>query len=315
MKGQSILLALSGSRQSRFATDVCWGLAQKLGAKITAHHVVDSHSAWEFLGHENPGFLNSDRYLDVYQELVKQLFVLGEDLAEEYTKEAKKLGIDNACIVDEGDPIKQICKRAINHKMVIIGHRPSNKVQTLSSQFQRLSLAESLSHDCPRPLMIVQDECKQWTSLAIMISLDHINEIFINSCLDMAKALGLTPSLLCLTGGAHEETPENLVRDLRTANERLKDMAIALVPAQKDISVKVDQWYAPDNLPFRKEIWENPLIVIPTRMIAGERITVFDSSPSHFVRYLTLPSIMLWPEEYVFSPSEILELREPSSIC
>ena len=301
MKGKSILLALSGSRQSHYAAEVCWQLARKLGSTITAHHVIDSHSAWEFLGHENPGFLASQKYLDVYQELVSKLFVLGEELAQKYAEEAKVLGVDDACIIDEGDPIKQICKRAVDHKMVIIGHRPSTSKQVLSSQFQRLSLAESLAHECPRPLLIVQDECQQWTSLSIMVSLDHINELFINSSLDMAEALGLRPALLCLTGGANEETPENLVRDLRQANERLERLPIALVPAQKELSVSVDQWYAPDDLPFEKQLWDNPLMVIPTRMIAGERITVFDGSPAYFVRYLTLPSIMLWPEEYVFS--------------
>jgi hypothetical protein len=35
--------------------------------------------------------------------------------------------------------------------------------------------------------------------------------------------------------------------------------------------------------------------------VAGERLTVVDSSPSLFVRALKLPSILLWPEEYTFT--------------
>lgn len=300
MKGQSILLALSGSRQSRFATEICWKLARQLGAKITAHHVVDSHSAWEFLGHENPGFLPSAKYLEAYQELLSSLFCLGEELAASYANEAKAEGIDDICIVDEGNPITEICRRASNHKMVVIGHK-SNRNQQPRSQFQRLSVAESLAHDCPRPLLVVQDDCREWSSLSIMISLDHINEVYINSCLDMAQALNLKPTLLCLTGGVNEEAPEDLVKDLREANPRLVDVQIALTPAQKDIAVQVEHWYAPKGMNFDRTLWDNTLIVIPTRMVAGERLTVVDSSPSMFVRYLTLPSILLWPEEYVFS--------------
>lgn len=304
MRGKSILLALSGSQQSRYATEVCWDLARRLGATITAHHVVDSHSAWEFIGHENPGFLEPAVYLESYQQLVSSLFTLGEELADTYAEEAKSAGIDDVCIVDEGNPVTEICRRAANHKMVVIGHKGTKKGQQPRSQFLRLSVAEALAHDCPRPLLVVQDECKSWSSLSIMISLDHINEVFINSSLDMAKALGLQPTLLCLTGGAHEELPDQFVNDIRESNPRLKHVPIALTPAQQDISVKVEHWYAPAGIPFDRDLWDNTLIVIPTRMVAGERLTVVDSSPSMFVRYLTLPSILLWPEEYAFSAAD-----------
>lgn len=300
MKGKSILLALSGSQQSRYATEVCWNMARSLGATITAHHVVDSHSAWEFIGHENPGFLEPAVYLEAYQQLVSSLFCLGEELAEAYAEEAKEAGVDDICIVDEGNPITEICRRAANHKMVVIGHKAQTSKQP-RSQFLRLSIAEALAHDCPRPLLVVQDECKTWSSLSIMISLDHINEIFINSALDMAKALELQPSLLCLTGGAHEERPDDFVKDIRQSNPRLKEVPIALTPAQQDIAINVEHWYAPPGLEFDRDLWNNTLIVIPTRMVAGERLTVVDSSPSMFVRYLTLPSILLWPEEFAYS--------------
>lgn len=304
MKGKSILLALSGSQQSRYATEVCWNLARRLGATITAHHVVDSHSAWEFVGHENPGFLKSAVYLEAYQQLVSSLFCLGEDLADAYADEAKEAGVDNVCIVDEGNPITEICRRAANHKMVVIGHKAVKERQEPRRQFMRLSIAESLAHDCSRPLLIVQDECKEWTSLSIMISLDHINEVFINSCLDMANALQLPATLLCLTGGANEEKPQQFVHDLRQSNPRLAEIPIALTPARQDIAVRVEEWYAPEGMPFDRSLWDNTLMVIPTRLAGGERLTVVDSSPSMFIRYLTLPSIMLWPEEYSFTPME-----------
>lgn len=305
MKGKSILLALSGSQQSRYATEVCWNLATELDATITAHHVVDSHSAWEFLGHENPAFLKSDRYLNAYQNLCKSLFCLGEELAEAYTSEAKSRGIDDICIVDEGNPIKLICQRALNHKMVVIGHKPSDHPNLQephsTGQFMRLSIAESLSRDCPRPLLIVQDKCPAWSSMTIMISMDHINEVFINSCLDMAAALKLQPILLCLSSGTHEETSESFFQDIRQSNPRLKQVPMALSPAQQTISIEIDSWSLPENQKFNKALSDNTLVVIPTREIGGERLTVVDSSPALFVRHLSLPTILLWPEEYVFS--------------
>lgn len=302
MRGKSILLALSGSQQSRYATEVCWQLARQLGATITAHHVVDSHSAWQFVGHEKPGFLKSEKYLAAYQALTKSLFCLGEDLAEAYTSEAKKLGIDDICIVDEGNPIELICKRALDHKLVVIGHRPHVSEHNISGQLMRLSIAESLSNQCERPLMVVQGESKAWTSLTMLISMDHVNENYINSCMDIAKTLNLSPVLLCLSGGAHEESPESFIADIREANPRLAHMPVAVTPAKQNLTLQVDTWYIPEGSQIGKEDFQNTLVVIPTRQVGGQRISVADSSPAMFVRYNALPTILLWPEEYKYAP-------------
>jgi nucleotide-binding universal stress UspA family protein len=324
MKGKSILLALSGSQQSRYATEVCWKLATQFQAKITAHHVVDSHSAWEFLGHEKPGYLKSDRYLNAYQALCKSLFCLGEELAEAYASEAKKRGVDDVCIVDEGNPIDQICRRSRDHKLVVIGHRSHSAVEHsinanedaavphAAGQFMRLSIAEALSNECPRPLLIVQDECSVWTSMTILISMDHVNEIFINSCLDMADGLKIKPVLMCISSGEHEESPESFIKDLRESNSRLATIPMAVAPADSRISIHADKWFVPDGVSVDKKQFQNTLVVIPTRKVADERITVVDSSPAFFVRNLTLPSILLCPEEYSYSLSAAEESKAVS---
>lgn len=324
MKGKSILLALSGSQQSSYATEVCWNLASQLHASITAHHVVDSHSAWEFLGHDKPGFLKSERYLNAYQNLCKSLFCLGEELAEAYTSEAKKRGVDDICIVDEGNPIEQICKRALDHKLVVIGHRSHAEVKHsigapgeqkpphAAGQFLRLSVAEALSNECPRPLLIVQDKCSIWTSMTILISMDHVNEIFIDSCLDMAESLKVNPVLLCLSSGNHEEPAESFIKDIRESNPRLQSVPMAVAPADGQISVHNHDWSLSDGDKIDKSQFENTLVVIPTRKVAGERITVVDSSPAFFIRHLTLPSILMWPEEYAYSLTSCEQGKEVS---
>lgn len=299
MKGKSILLALNGSQQSRFAAEACWNLAKKLEAHVTAQHVVDSHSAWDFLGHEKPGFLVADDYLFAYKELVASMFDISERLADAYADEFETQGIDGEFVVDQGNPITEICRRAANYKLVVIGHR--SYISRRQSRMHNLSVAEELAHDCPRPLLVVQGVCKEWSSLSIVISPDHINEVFINSCIDMAESLKLPAVLLCLTGGVHEEEPASLIADLRASNSRLADLHIALIPAQQNLNTSITNWSIPENAPFDENLWSNPLMTIPTRMIGGERLTVFDSSPSKFVSRLNLPSILMWPEEYAYA--------------
>ncbi len=302
MKGRSVLLALSGSQQSKFAAELCWSMANKLGAEVTAQHVIDSHSAWEFLGHEKPGFLDSEKYLTEYQSLSASLFGLGEDLAAAYAAESTAHAQSPLCIVDEGNPVSKICERALSNDLVVIGHRPTglSSGQNPRSQFWRLSMAEALAHDCPRPLLVVQEPVTSWQTLAVMTSTEHINELFINSCLDMATALQLQPALLCLSG-CQDLKPVEFMRALRDANPRLETVPIAITDeASEEIVDESLLWSVslPETVP---EIAGSTLIVIPTREIGGHRVTVLGSSPSSFIRFLNLPSILLWPEEYIFS--------------
>ena len=298
MNGPKILLALSGSKQSYFAAELCWNLAERLGSRITAHHVVDSHNAWEFIGHENPMFLDSTEYLKVYQKLVSSIFGLGEALASSYVAEAEKRGFASECIIDEGHPVATIARNALDYDLVVLGHRPDRLAHNSKSQFLRLSIAESLAIECPRPILVVQGPISWWTGLIIVISPDHVNEVFINSCLDLAKTLALPPTVVAVMGGDVEEAPRDFVQNLREANPRLKNVVIALSNSLNEIAIEADLCFPPDNSMVNSTIWKRPLMVIPTRMVAGERLTVVGTYPSVFVRNLNFPSILLWPEEY-----------------
>lgn len=301
MRGRSVLLALSGSQQSRYAAELCWAMSRQLGAQIVAQHVVDSHSAWEFIGHEKTGFLPSESYVTAYQVLCKHLFTLGEDLAAEYASQAVAQGCSPLCFVDEGNPVEQICNRALSHDLVVIGHKPGTiRGNNPHSQFLRLSIAEALAHECPRPLLVVQERTVPWQSLAILSSTEHINEQYINSCLDMASALCLQPLLLCLAG-APDINSDKFIGDLREANGKLASVPIA-------ITEEVNEQLSADGILWNVAVPElepdvtgSMLFVAPTREINKQRVTVLDSSPSVFVRYLLLSSILLWPEEYTFS--------------
>lgn len=301
MKDNSILLALSGSHQSRYAAEVAWRLSKQLGARITAHHVIDTHNAWQFIGHEKPGFIESEVYVTAYQNLCKSLFILAESLAEAYVSDAKKTGIDDACIVTEGNPKEEICRRAEEHNLVVIGHKPSilnEGAKSKYSEFVRLSLAESLSMTCPRPLLIVQGPCKAWSSLAIMISMEHINERYVNSCLDLAKALDLPALMVIIECGGNEEDLRQFVTDLRSENKRLANVPMTFSNVDQDIAVNKSNWFLANDQEVPTQVLDHSLFVMPTRQIVNDRLSVLNSPASNFVKFLNLPSILLWPEEF-----------------
>lgn len=301
MKDKSILLAVSGSEQSKFAAELCCTLSCKLGCTVTAQHVLDTTSAWQFIGHDNPGFLQADRYLAAYESLCSSLHVLSQELKTEYIRKMSALGQETAqFVIEEGAPCEAISMRAAEHDMVVIGHKPTSESSLTWSQFMRLSTAEQLAHQCPRPLLIVQQEIQIWETLVIMISLDHINECFINSCLDFALCLGLRPAIICMAS-PENMPPDTFFIDFRAANARLEPVPISLANTE---TLK----FLPDTLMWNVAVNEQPptlnessLLVVPTRELNHERVTIIDGSPAQLVRHLLLPAILLWPEEHTFS--------------
>jgi len=113
------------------------------------------------------------------------------------------------------------------------------------------------------------------------------------------------PELICLATGVHEESPQKLISDLREAHHEFADMSneVALF-GDFDVEGTSSLW---SHRPVRVEldVYSEDLVVIPTREIGGKRITIFGSAPEQFIHHLSLPNILLYPEEIIESPEEL----------
>jgi nucleotide-binding universal stress UspA family protein len=298
MKNSSILLALSGSEQSRYAAELAFALAWQTGARVTAQHVIPTETLTEMLIQEKPGLIGISPYSDAYRNVYGVMHSLAKKLMEAYnmTAVAHKLEINS--FIDNGNPVYEICKRALEHDLVIMGHKPCRSASPPSehSQFIKASVAEGLAHQCPRPLLVVQGECRPWSNMRIVISTEHVNESYINSCLNMARNLKMKPHVLVLSMGIREEDPDKFIRDLKADNRRLSHVNIVMKEGLGVIDEEKNNWWLLDT-DVEAEVAPNTLIMLPTRNLAGERVTVLGSTPDLFIRHLTLPSILLCPEE------------------
>ncbi len=307
MHKMSILLALSGSEQSYQAAQVAWMLAKQADTSVVAQHVVDTRTAWALLGNSKPGFIGSGLYVTAYESLCNSLRELAKKLADKYEAMASAKKIKSICLIDEGNPVHEICRRAKDHDLVITGHEPSETkaIDRERGQYVRLSIAEGLANQCPRPLLIVQGEWQPWKTLKILVSVDHLNIEYIRACMQTASLLGLQSELVCLATGVREESPKNLIRDLREAHKELAKMAIEVALfGDFEIEDGASLW---SHKPVRVELdaYSDNLVVIPTREIGGKRITIFGSPPEMFIQHLTLPNILLYPEEKVEHPEQL----------
>ena len=317
MHKMSILLALSGSEQSYQAAELAWRLAKQADANLVAQHVVDTRTAWALLGNSRPGFIGSGLYVAAYESLCNSLRELAKKLADKYESMASAVKIKSDCLIDEGNPVHEICQRAKDHDLVITGHEPSETkaIDRERGQYVRLSIAEGLANQCPRPLLIVQGEWQPWKTLKILVSVDHLNIEYIRACMQTASLLGLQSELVCLATGVREESPKNLIRDLREAHKELAKMAIEVALfGDFEIEDGASLW---SHKPVRVELdaYSDNLVVIPTREIGGKRITIFGSSPEMFIQHLTLPNILLFPEENIEHRSESSDQAKKLALC
>jgi nucleotide-binding universal stress UspA family protein len=305
----SILLPIDGSAYSRSAAALTWEIAKRAGATVVAQHVVDTTGVRELIGHDVPGFLPSNPYSVTYDHICLGLHVMARVLQDNYKEAATKCGVQSPFHIDEGDPVGKICERAEFNDLVVIGHRrdPIQPEENHHRQIKRLSIAESLAHECPKPLLIVQEKPASWQTMTIMLSMDHVNEYYIDSCIKFANFLGLTPEILCLSSGQHEEPAREFLDDLRKAHSALKDTPLSVSKLSEICQVNGHGKVQPARLNPDARDWSSSLPVMPTRRVGQERLTVLDDSPSLFVRYLAVPSMLLMPEEFVSGKPSIAD--------
>ena len=191
MKNNSYLLALDGSLESRAAAYVAWSLAKKTGARVVAQHVVNIRDTWRFLRPKSNGFIGSGPYMEAFQRVTEGLRAVAEALMSSYRAQVEGQNIDFATYIDEGDLVAEICKRAAENDLLIIGHRKSTKAQQTSDY----SLCEELAGICPCPMLLVTANCNHWDKMCVNIENTKVDLRTIEKLSEFGQTLGLSMQL------------------------------------------------------------------------------------------------------------------------
>jgi len=290
MPSKSILLGVNGSAHTVTAAEVCWELAQRWAAEVTAQHVVDSNAVWDFLGHEMPGFIGSGPYFAAHETMRNALYGLGRTLLDAYETRAGAMDIDGDSFLDEGNAVREICQRALDHDLVVIGHR-RNRVRSPSEErrkFVRPSTAELVGTYCPRPLLVVQEKCTTWSSAVIMLASGHTDSSWLSACIKMLKSLAIEPELCYVGGYPGEDEPPDLHARLAGNDRSIADVPFNLVSAEGP-----DFWWS-----FEADRDPATLLVVPVAREAEAPITACLVDPDALIRYLQAPAMLFWPEEF-----------------
>lgn len=291
MSKPSFLLCLNGSSQSQCAAQLAFEMARKSDAQISAHHVVDTSTTWDFLRNDEPGFIGSGVYVETFELLRNALWGIACKLLEKYEAVAETKNIVSTSLIDEGAPVELICKRAKDHDLVIVGHRHYLKNANPKERWHYVhyTIAEGLANQCPKPLLIVQDFGPElWDDMKILVSLEHLNVSFIRACLRTALFFGLKPQIICLMSGYHEEAANDVIKNMHQTHPDL---------AEVDITTRSTA----DSVEFDYSKMNKSLLVVPTRKIQDKSYSILGSEASELVAKLPIGSILLWPEESISS--------------
>lgn len=295
MSEKKILLGLDGSVQSRYAAELAWALARTGEMEVDAQHVIDSLAAWDFLSFDIAGFIGSGPYFEAHETMRNTLQSIGRNLIDVYTSLAKQNSVEGQSYLDEGTTIREICHRARDYQIVVLGQR-STGMDTPSGDQRKLprrSLAESLTHYCPRPLLVVQDRCKPWTKLRIMTGPEPAAAELIHQCVEFANEHSIESTLRIL----HSNKPSTPELSDKTAPDGLKAAQDVTKVVPQLSGKKVDVRTTTDiNEYWKADAEEDPetLLVIPVTEVDGVRMTPFGTTPDVIVRYLNHPAVLFW---------------------
>jgi len=189
MKNNSYLLALDGSIESKAAAELAWNLAKKTGAKVVAQYVVNVRDTWKFLRPKSAGFIGSGPYMEAFERVTSGLRSVGEALMMAYRAQVEEQHIEFETHIDEGDLVAEICKRAKEHDLLIIGHQVSRSAET--GQIANYSLCEELADVCPCPMLIVTASCKDWKKIRINFESTKTDLSAIEKLSEFGQKLGL----------------------------------------------------------------------------------------------------------------------------
>lgn len=298
MNGDKILVALDASLPSRHAAEAAWRIAATTNCNIEAVSVLNPDAVWDFIGGTEPGLVAFDTFLSCREQILNQLVAIADSTAAGFEEDSRQRGMPSKCSVIIGDPLEQIANLSKLFDLVIVGHSIRKLPAELThSTFARLSLAQQVAHECAAPLLVVQHPGANWSATTILISPDHINELYISEMVGFSRALNIDPEVLLLCTGVGEAGWVDLIRDLRAANPDLAEVTIGTIPWQVGPLWSMQSyWDVPVTHPFHFE--QTTVPVIPTRKVGGRRITLFGNSAALWVQHLTeAPAILFFPEE------------------
>lgn len=207
---KSILVGIDGSEHSRTALRYATWLARRLDATVTGLHVVDIVSIEGSFFHDISGSLGFEPYLDFTSKMREALHERGQALLDEFRATCSSEGVRCETALQIGIVPSEICERAREADLVVIGHRGVN--QRFSTGLLG-GTAESVTRQCPKPLLVTPLEFAEIKSPLLAYDGSQRASAAMHVAAEVCSHLGLPLSVLTVC--RDEEQGEKIIDQAR----------------------------------------------------------------------------------------------------
>jgi nucleotide-binding universal stress UspA family protein len=278
---RTILLALDGSAESRYAAEVAWMIGANTGASVQAQHVVNANLLWKLMLHHKAGFIGSGPYFEAYEPMVQRLQTLGENLLDAYSAFVPK-GLNSFTLLSKGSVSDEILKQLENSDMLVIGHRHNG-----DSHDSEQSLVCQIVPQTRKPVLLVQDQAKPWSTARFILGNADFTSSFVGEFMTCMRALSLTSEVYCLAN-ANDSMVDEITR-------KMQDFA-----AQRNESVVVHKAFQQADLENYGTLRDHEtLIVIPNLQVVDGKPMAKEEELTELLQRYEGSSLLFWPVELV----------------
>ncbi len=148
---KSIIVGLDGSDHSRSALKYATWLAGRFDATVTGLHVVDIVSIEGSFFHDISGSLGFEPYLDFTSKMREALQERGTAILDEFTRVCQAGGVPSETALQIGIVPSEICERAREADLVVLGNRGVNQRFTTGLLG---GVTESVTRQCSKPVLV-----------------------------------------------------------------------------------------------------------------------------------------------------------------
>ncbi len=272
MNGTSYLLALDGSDESRSAAYFAWDLAAQSGCRVVAQHVVDSDGAWRFLDHDLAGFVGSGVYIEAIERIKEALTAIGEAIMLSYTSQILGRNLEYKTYIDDGDPAREIARRAKEHDLVILGFHGRSRGSNQPRMF------EELAKICSSPILVLRKTGKPWTRMQVCLTDEIADQKAVSDIYKFGTLLGIRTDVYLdksITEGSESFTMGGWSPVFGVRSMKQGDMKEVIADAQGTTLLVVPSTAASDpdiNLRgFLEQSDRRALLLWPTRSSVRKR--------------------------------------------
>lgn len=155
---KSIIVGVDGSDHSRSALRYAIWLARRFDATVTGLHIVDIVSIEGSFFHDISGSLGFEPFLDFTSKMREALQERGTAILDEFAQTCHAENVRSQTALQIGIVPTEICQRACEADLVILGNRGVNQRFTTGLLG---GVTESVTRQCPKPALVTPLEYRQ----------------------------------------------------------------------------------------------------------------------------------------------------------